>query len=473
MLQVLFNIPNPLPVGPHPLPVPGFGLMLLLCFVLTAFVWGPVRAAKVGLPKDKLADMGMWLFLAGIAGARLLYMVQYRHQFAGLTAVELVGEFFSIWNGGIVFYGSMAGGVLGYILFRRAVLTKLGIKDWQLGDVIAPLIALGLAVGRIGCYLNGCCWGQPVCEVTQPVPLPPPLGQFPVLPALSRRQVCEPATDKDRLPELRGLQTATGFTLTPRPDRPEAGDPRGVVSAVEPGSAAERAGLRPGDRVVGVNNGPNRAVLELSGSPAAVAAARSQLLAAGGEEVRPPAAGGTVARIAFADPVAYAGRVPTAAGLSVHAHDDLWELARDWPRGRNRLDLDVDRGGERVSLGFTPRTVPFFATQLYEVVSMVLLIAVLLAFQPFRRHDGQMLVVLMVGYGVHRFLNEAIRIEPTYQLGLTLSQWISVGILLGAGVLEAYLRLTQRPLPAGPQPLGGAAQPVPPAKTEKSTPEPA
>ena len=469
MLQVLFTIPNPFGAGG--LAVPGFGVMLLLCFVLTAFVWGPVRAANIGLPKDKIADMGMWLFLAGIAGARVLYMVQYRQQFAGMTWPELAIEFFSIWNGGIVFYGSIAGGVIGYVLFRQLVLKKLGIKDWQLGDVIAPLIALGLAVGRLGCYLNGCCWGQPVCEATQPVPVSADLGRFPVLPALFRKQVCEPAVATDRLPEIRGLQTATGFTLTPRLAGPADGDPRSVVAAVEPGSAAFGQ-VQPGDRIVGVNDRPNRAVLELSGPAAVVDAGRDELLKLGGVNQRETVTGAfVVARVAFADPSAYAGHIPSGPGLTVHVHDDLWELARDWPRGRNRLDLEVERGGQRVALSFTPRTVAFFPTQLYETVSMVLLIGVLLAFQPYRRHDGQVLVVLMLGYGLHRFLNEAIRIEPTYQLGLTLSQWISIGILLGAAVLEGYLRLTQPKLPPGPQPLGAAAQPARPESAEKSGPE--
>jgi prolipoprotein diacylglyceryltransferase len=118
----------------------------------------------------------------------------------------------------------------------------------------------------------------------------------------------------------------------------------------------------------------------------------------------------------------------------------------DWPKGSGELELGVD-GKEPVK--FTPRTVPFFPTQLYETVSMVLLVFLLLAFQPFRRHDGQVLVLLMVGYSIHRFLNEAIRIEPTYALGLTLSQWISVGIFAAAVLIEVYLRLTMPKLPPG------------------------
>jgi prolipoprotein diacylglyceryltransferase len=113
-----------------------------------------------------------------------------------------------------------------------------------------------------------------------------------------------------------------------------------------------------------------------------------------------------------------------------------------------------------VDLSFTPRTVPFFPTQLYETVSMVLLIGVLIAFQPYRRHDGQVMVVLMLGYAVHRFLNEAIRIEPTYALNLTLSQWISVGIFAAGLLAEGYLRFTRPPLPPGPQPLSFGAVPA-------------
>ena len=146
------------------------------------------------------------------------------------------------------------------------------------------------------------------------------------------------------------------------------------------------------------------------------------------------------------------GRFYIEPGIGAAVHDGKVDLPSPFAPGIS--------AAEAVALSFTPRTVPFFATQLYESVSMVLLIGVLLAFQPFRRHDGQVLVVLMVGYACHRFLNEAIRIEPTYALGLTLSQWISVGILLGAGVLEAFLRLTQSKLPPGPQPLGAAAQPA-------------
>lgn len=467
MQQVLFHIPFTAGlVPPDGLPVPGFGVMLFLTFVVTAMLWGPARGRKVGMPGDKVQDLAIVFFLAGIAGARLVYMLQYRQQFAGMSPAELVIAFFRIDRGGIVFYGSIFGGFLGYLVFRRLVIKRLGVNEWKLADVVAPLIAVGLAIGRIGCYLNGCCWGQPVCVECQPVPLAPSLGAFPLLPAHAKDQVVRPATDLDRLPEIRGLQTSAGFTLGPREASVGTGDPRSVVAAVEPGSEAAAAGLKPGDRVIRVNGRANQVVVELSGPDGPVDEAVKKLMAAGGLDPGLPGGGNSpVARVGFDDPAKYRDAVAKltdlrAGGLAVYAQDTLWELARDWPRGRNRLDLTVDRGGTQVDLSFTPRTVPFFPTQLYETVSMVLLIGVLLAFQPYRRHDGQVMVVFMLGYAVHRFLNEAIRIEPTYALNLTLSQWISVGIFAAGLALEAYLRLTRPPLPPGPQPLSYGAKPV-------------
>jgi hypothetical protein len=118
------------------------------------------------------------------------------------------------------------------------------------------------------------------------------------------------------------------------------------------------------------------------------------------------------------------------------------------------LELVVQRGEQSVPVAFTPRSVTFFPTQIYETVSMILLTVLLVCFQPFRRQDGQVMVLLMAGYATHRFLNEAIRTEPTYAMGLTLSQWISVGIFGAAVLLEGYLRLTQPRLPPGAVPLG-------------------
>jgi hypothetical protein len=129
------------------------------------------------------------------------------------------------------------------------------------------------------------------------------------------------------------------------------------------------------------------------------------------------------------------------ADLDVRTVDRLEEAVREWPRGKSNLTLTVERpDGTTRDVTFAPETVGLYPTQLYETVSMLLLILVLLAYYPHRRHDGQLMVLVMLGYSVHRFVNESLRIEPTVGgTPLTLSQWGSVVIFLGAVAIETYL----------------------------------
>jgi phosphatidylglycerol---prolipoprotein diacylglyceryl transferase len=148
--------------------------------------------------------------------------------------------------------------------------------------------------------------------------------------------------------------------------------------------------------------------------------------------------------------------------------DRLDDLARDWPRGKAKLELVVTRPGgpAEVTLpAFAPATVGLYPTQLYETVSMGLLILFLLAYFPFRRHDGQLMVFVMIGYAVHRFINESLRIEPSYTGGLTLSQWGSVVVLVAAVGMELYLWRTKPSRWKGevPPPPAAPAAPQPAA----------
>src|SRR5215204_3250423 len=112
MQQVLFTVPvfkNMFP--PDGIPVYGFGAMLFLTFVLVT-AWGTVRARKIGMEPARFQDFTIWVFVSGIIGARVLYMIQYAHQFPNDPAA-ILGSFFRIWEGGIVFYGSALGGAIG------------------------------------------------------------------------------------------------------------------------------------------------------------------------------------------------------------------------------------------------------------------------------------------------------------------------------------------------------------------------
>jgi prolipoprotein diacylglyceryltransferase len=472
MHQVLFHVPlfkDSFP--PDGIPVYGFGAMLFITFVACT-IWGTQRAKSVGLDAPRVQDMAIVLFLSGIIGARILYMIQYSHQFPSNDVLGLIGAFFQIWKGGIVFYGAAFGGAVGYGLFYWFVLRKLKIDGWRLADAVAPIICLGLAIGRIGCYLNGCCWGQIACEETRPVPLG--AAHFPLLPAHDQRQLVSQAPNV----AYAYVQTSGGFALAGR-SRLGPDDPRSVVIGVEPGSAAEKAGLKPGDKIVKVNGRPNGVVASVTGEVRENVKAAVDQFRKEGLQVNEPEGGAKnepdrSPRVYFDDYAQFVQareRVEQGAlPVKLTAADYLWDDAANWPRGQEELRLGVLRDGKEIDLPpFIPRTVGLYPTQLYETISMVLLIFVLLAYYPFRRHDGQLLILCMIGYAVHRFINESIRIEPSYSLGLTLSQWGSVVILVVALGLEAYLwrvmpsRWAGESAPATPgggEAAGGTTKPV-------------
>ncbi len=447
MHQVLFYIPVAKGwLSPDGIPVYGFGAMLFLTFVLCT-LWGTRRGKAAGMPPERFQDMEIWLFLTGLVGARLLYMIQYPENFQDRTPLGLFLGFFRIWEGGIIFYGSVVGGVVGFLLFYRvyrAVLRRLDLNVWRLADAVAPLLALGLAIGRIGCYLNGCCWGQIAIEEACPIPIG--AAHFPLLPAPTREQFVD----------RQHLQTSTGFTLAPRDRGVPGADPRSVVQAVEPRSPAAVAGVAPGDRIIKVNGEPNGFVVEVRGAKEYVEKAmdifrrfRSRTDIGGPNRV---------ARAYFDEDVDYIQGIlavhQEVPGVTLSEIDSFGEMVRDWPRGKNPLALTVRRGGIDVDLPpFVPRTVGLYPTQLYETVSMVLLIGFLLAYYPFRRHDGELMVLCMVGYAIHRFINESIRIEPVVGLGLTLSQWGSVVIFTAAAGMEVYLWRVMPSRWAGARPI--------------------
>lgn len=132
-----------------------WGLMVLTAFAVACGVSG-ARAARVGIDPDKLVPLYLLVGGAGMLGARLLHFVFAEPElFFGNPLV-----FFDINHGGWAFYGGVIGGV-----GAGAVYAWLrDIPVWKLADVAAASIMLGLAVGRVGCFLAGCCHGG-VCEV--------------------------------------------------------------------------------------------------------------------------------------------------------------------------------------------------------------------------------------------------------------------------------------------------------------------
>jgi len=123
------------------------------------------RGLRDGVPAERIVDLGPWLIVGTILGARTLYVVSYWHEF---FEGRPVAEIFMVWKGGLVYYGGLVGAGLACIVYCR--LKKLVL--WKIADILAPSIALGYVFGRIGCLLNGCCYGR-ACNLPWAIRFPP------------------------------------------------------------------------------------------------------------------------------------------------------------------------------------------------------------------------------------------------------------------------------------------------------------
>lgn len=131
-----------------------YGLFVALA-VIVSFIYASALARRSGLAVQDAADLVFLFFVTGVIGSRLFYVLQHWGDYAGdpLRALRLQ-------EGGLVYYG-------GFLLAAAAGALYGRLRGWPVlrwADVFAPVLALAHAIGRIGCYLNGCCYGRPAPE---------------------------------------------------------------------------------------------------------------------------------------------------------------------------------------------------------------------------------------------------------------------------------------------------------------------
>jgi len=259
-------------------PVPTwYGLSLAVAFILCLEL-GYRRARKYGLAQELLSAVAFWGLLSGLAGARAGYILSHPHEFAWSRPLEWI----AIWHGGQTFYGGLAGGLIAAVVVARLHHTH----PWRILDFMAALMPLGHAVGRVGCFLRGCCFGK-----------------------------------------VSDLPWAIRF--------PRHLDVHGQII---------------------------------------------------GSDV-------------YIDHLA-TGKI---------GPDAQWSL-------------------------------PVHPTQLYSIVALLVISAILWRVYDKRSFDGQVSAIYLVAYGIWRFAVEFIRVEPKELLGLTAWQWISLGLLTAGIVVYAYQR---------------------------------
>jgi phosphatidylglycerol---prolipoprotein diacylglyceryl transferase len=139
------------------LPVHSYGLMLALAFLVGIWL-AAYRAKRNKLDPDAIIDVGFYIIVAAIVGARLYYVILHFEHFRN-NLLSIINPFQgdSVGLGGLVMYGGLIGGILAGILYFK-------IKKYPFlpyADAAAPSIGIGIFLTRIGCFLNGCCYGGP------------------------------------------------------------------------------------------------------------------------------------------------------------------------------------------------------------------------------------------------------------------------------------------------------------------------
>lgn len=130
-----------------------YGLMLAIAFLIGIFgLKALIGKKRLDVSFDAVIDLAMWVLIGAIVGARLAYIITDYRYFLNFPL-----EIFKINSGGLAFHGGLIGGFGAGYWFTRVK----QIPTWQLADLAAPMIALGYALVRVGCLLNGCCYGKP------------------------------------------------------------------------------------------------------------------------------------------------------------------------------------------------------------------------------------------------------------------------------------------------------------------------
>ncbi len=330
------------PVG---MAIRGYGVMLL-SGVVAAVGLATVRAKNRGIDPEVILSLAPWVFIGGIIGARLFYVIQYRDKFITDSLGQTIRNIVAFTEGGLVVYGSIIGGFIAAVIF----ISRNRLPLLKLGDAIVPCIFLGVFLGRIGCLMNGCCYGGRCEEGWASVQFPPGSPVY-----------------QDQLYDGELL----GMKIDPITSR---------IEEVTPGSLAEQAGIGVGDRV---------------------------------EQI---------------------ASIPASAETA----------PLDIPADQVRTGVTIVIDGK--VYGWSPqqlpkRALPVQAVQVLSSACSLLLCCLLCGVSYFVRRDGAVMMLGFAGYAVLRFVLELIRVDEGGQFGtdLSISQWVSIGVLIAAVAGLAWL----------------------------------
>jgi phosphatidylglycerol:prolipoprotein diacylglycerol transferase len=389
MIPVIFRVPG---LGWD---LPGYGLALMIGFLLSV-MWAARRAERSRGDPEIVLNCGFFALLGGVVGARAMYVYHYWEQFGHRGSLrETISAILDVRQGGLEVYGGFITVVI--LVFGYLWLTKRSIR-WYL-DIIAPSAALGMAIGRIGCFLNGCCHGG-VCDLPWAVRFPfgsPAAAQqwTDLKPGAGLPQQLLVFPDKGVYPN--------GLAATPIPREILINSPKQI-------EATHQAALKVK---------ADRAKLVAQIAQTSAAEQKKQLQAElDTQDKQQSAAVSSLAGLGCAAPPLLTVRQMEKYGLRA---DELRALAALYP------------------------SLPVHPTQLYSTITLGLLAALLSALYWRRTRDGQVICTLLLIEPWTRWMLEILRADnPVDTLGtFTVSQFL--GICLSVVGLLGLLALRKLP----------------------------
>lgn len=383
------------------LPVLGITIKMYGFFLMLGFlsaVWLAMRRARrVKADPDTVLDMALLALLFGVGGARLFYVVHYWSSFGGFASAR--NPFLAaidITEGGLEFLGGFIGALIAILIY--ALRKKVSLRLYL--DILAPSMCWGLAITRLGCFFNGCCFGAVCVAPTTQQPAYPWAVQFPFASPAQWRQW------EDRLVTAPAeLITTSEHMLQP---------------ALLPASLLAMS--------VEQRDGPNRRYEE----------ARKAYESAGG--------GGGQA----ADPkmTAELKSAMESALKKKRAHENKLaslRLAQVYPS--RFVPTRRTSATELEDLAAQCRSLAVHPAQLYSGIHAILLSGFLSALFYLRKRHGVVIGALFVLYPIPRTVLELIRADNPHDVaGLTASQFVSLGMLV-LGILYLivlYKRMPER-----------------------------
>ena len=133
-----------------PFTIYAYGAMLALAFIAGTCL-AVKRAQRKGIPATQIIDLVFYILLSSILGARILFVLLNLDYYK-----ERLLDTLKIWEGGLVFYGGLIFAFFTVVWFLK----KNKLPVWKVADILAAPLAFGIAIGRMGCFLNGCCYGK-------------------------------------------------------------------------------------------------------------------------------------------------------------------------------------------------------------------------------------------------------------------------------------------------------------------------